>query len=172
MIVKDYSKYDMFSKRFGLTPIEAFELELACYKRLSSYDNFPILINYDKKSFQLFLEDCGINLMSYFKSKKRFRKKNEIFAKLEVDIDSIQRQVETIIKTLNDNNIVHLDLSKPGKNLCFKNGSIYLIDFNIAVIDNNPLSKEINDLYDNFLNSGGYDNLEKKIKEDLLLFLD
>ena len=172
MIIKNYSKYDSNSKRFGLAPYEAFDLELECYKRLSSYNNFPTLIDFDKTNLEIILEDCGIHLMSYFKSKKRSLKRNENFKKIDIDISSVNFQIEKIIEALSNNNIVHLDVYKSGKNLCFKNNRIYLIDFNVAVLDCAPLSTEINVLYQDFLHTGGYDGMLKKFKNDLLLFLD
>jgi tRNA A-37 threonylcarbamoyl transferase component Bud32 len=172
MIIKNYSKYDPNSKKFGLTPSKAFDLELECYKRLSSYDNFPILIDFDKTNLEIILEDCGIHLMSYFKSKKRSLKRNENFKKIDINISLINFQIEKIIEALSNNNIVHLDVYKPGKNLCFKNNRIYLIDFDVAVLDHAPLSTEIDVLYQDFLHSGGYDSMLKKFKNDLLLFLD
>jgi serine/threonine protein kinase len=171
MIIKKYLKYDSNSTRFGLTSPEAFNLELECYKRLSSHDNFPTLIDFDKTNLEIMLEDCGIHLMSYFKSKKRSLKRNENFKKIDIDMSSINFQIEKIIEALSKNNIVHLDVYKPGKNLCFKNNTIYLIDFNISVVDGVPLSSELNILYRDFLQNGGYDGMLTKFKNELLLLL-
>lgn len=140
--VKIYKGYKPRRVYNRLTKREAFELELEIYKRISGEKNFPKLINYDKKKMTLEIEHCGKPLTQLDK----------------IEINDLDKQIKNIINVLKKNNIIHLDLHSSGKNICYKDGKIYLIDFDIAIIDNKPLNR--------FLDSKNKDiDVEEAIKK-------
>ena len=122
-----YTGYNPIRKYNGLNKKQAFELELEIYKRIGNYENFPKLISYNTNKLELLIEHCGQSLDKLNKIK----------------IDNLDEQILNIIDVLVNNKIVHLDLHQSGKNVCYKDGKIYMIDFDIAVIDNKPMSNII-----------------------------
>jgi predicted Ser/Thr protein kinase len=131
-IYKGYNPKRNFN---NLTKKEAFELELEIYKRVSGEDNFPKLISYDEKKLELIIENCGQSLDKINSLK----------------IKNLDEQIKNICDVLKKHNIVHLDLHKNGKNLCYKDGKIYLIDFDITVIDGKPLSEKLRKIYNEYI---------------------
>ena len=131
---KKYREYNPIRVYNDLTIEEAFNLELEIYKRLSGNNNFPKLIRFDDKKFTITIEHCGTSV-DKLKSMK---------------IDNIDEQINNILNTLEKNKINHLDIHDSGKNICYKDGVIYLIDFDIAVIDNKPLNKKLKSILDNY----------------------
>lgn len=127
--IRKYNKYNPKRIYNDLTKKEAFELELEIYKRVSGEKNFPKLINYDIDKMFLEIEHCGKSLDKLSK----------------INIKNPNEQIENIDRVLKKYNIKHLDLHNSGKNICYKDGEIYLIDFDIAIIDNKPLSKKLSD---------------------------
>ncbi len=107
----------------GLTIKQAFELELEVYNRLNGHKHFPKLLEINEKKYQLLLEHCGITLNNL-----------PVFT-----IPNLNIQINSIHESLESNNIIHLDIRN--ENICFKNENIYLIDFDIVVLDRKPLSK-------------------------------
>lgn len=111
---------------------EAFNLELEAYKRVSHNPNFPRLLYYDVSKNEITLEHCGPNL--------------DAISNRSIIINNAYDQIKNICITLQSNNIFHLDIQS--KNLCYKNNTFYLIDFDMCVLDNKPLNKKLKELYD------------------------
>lgn len=165
--IKDYNKIE--NKNYhNLTYRQAYDLELECYTRISGKKNFPTLLDYDAKKMIFILEDAGKDLRSYLKERKRFLKgSNTDFKKIDFKIDNLNDQVDNIINTLKINNISHLDCFKLGKNICYKDGNITLIDFNVAVLDEKPLTDSLNNLYNSYISNGSYEWLKIYLKKGL-----
>ena len=130
-----YEGYNPKRNFNNLTNKVAFELDLEIYKRVSGEDNFPKLISYDEKKLELIIENCGQSLDKINSLK----------------IKNLDEQIKNICDVLKKHNIVHLDLHKNGKNLCYKDGKIYLIDFDISVIDGKPLSEKLRKIYNEYI---------------------
>ena len=117
----------------NLTKKNAFELELEVYKRVSGKEGFPKLIKYDEKELSLSLEHCGksLNMMK------------------EISVKNLEEQIDNICNILEENEIIHLDLNicDGCKNICYKEGKIYLIDFDICVLDKKPLNELLRKKY-------------------------
>ena len=165
--IKDYNKIK--NKNYhNLTYRQAYDLELECYLRISGKKNFPNLLDYDSKKMIFVLEDAGTDLRSYLKKRKRFLKGSITdFKKIDFKIENLNDQVDNIIETLRSNNISHLDCFKLGKNICYKNGNITLIDFNVAVLDENPLTNSLSNLYNSYILNGSYNWLNMYFKKGL-----
>jgi predicted Ser/Thr protein kinase len=165
--IKDYKK--IHSKDWhAQSHRQAFDLELECYFRISRKENFPTLLDYDKKNMILVLEHSGIDLRSYTKEKKRFLKNSiDDFKEIKFNIANLDNQIDNIIETLKYNSIAHLDCFKPGKNICYKDGKITLIDFNVAVIDQRPNTDKMDELYQEFIKNGDYVWLSNRLKKTL-----
>lgn len=129
------------SKNYAnLSKKQAMELEIECLERLNknffcvcgvcgeTYSHFPILksIDWDKK--EIVISDKGETIKSL---RETFTRKDM----LDV-IPALGTQINCINCNLNVNDIAHLDIHR--NNLCVKNGIISLIDFDIAVLDDNP----------------------------------
>jgi RIO-like serine/threonine protein kinase len=146
-IIKTYSKYNPIRLCNGLTKNQAIALESQCLSRLNS-EHFPKLIESNG--------DCLI--MSYQGVSLDKLRKNTI-------IPNPKKQIREIIKQLEENNIVHLDMHSSGKNLCVdKNGTLSIIDFDMAVIDDTVMSNTLQHFYDIYLNNGKKKFFARKIK--------
>jgi len=153
----------------GLTREQGFEFEKECLFLLQKNfectcglecNHFPIINNSINKLYKMFITDCGISLDKY---KKLIEKDN-----LEpYEIKKQNEQINCIISNLKKCKIKHLDMHPSGKNMCInKNGIVSLIDFDIAIIDNNPLSKQISKRIMYYKNEDDYyTQLEQKINE-------
>jgi len=130
--IRSYARYKPINRYNGLNKKTTFNLELEIYKRISGNDNFPKLISFEKEKCILIIENCGVSLDKFAKPFK---------------IENLENQINNISKVLKENNIIHLDLILG--NICYKNGKIFLIDFEIAVLDNKPLTPQINYRYNN-----------------------
>ena len=97
--------------------------------------HFPILLSYNTDNYELTLSDCGYSLDIY---KNLINQK-----KIEpIKINNIDEQINCIIYNLKKNRIKHLDIYN-GKNLCVnKKGTISMIDFDIASINNSYKSSK------------------------------
>ena len=147
----------------GLTRTEAYNLEkecLACIKNnfeclcKIKHNHFPELIEFDDEKYQFILSNCGISVKEYTKLKKN-----------NIIITNKEEQVNCIVENLKKMNIIHLDMSPNGKNMCInEDGIISIIDFDIAIINNNILSEQIKKLYNQYtIKDNYYDNVRKKI---------
>jgi len=156
-------KNDKINRWNGLTRNEAYNLEKECLICINNnfeclckikQNHFPKLIDFDDEKYQFVLSNCGICIKEYNKSKK----KNIIIA-------NKKEQVNCIIENLKKMNIIHLDMSTNGKNMCItEDGIISIIDFDIAIINNNSLSEQITKLYNQYtIKDNYYDNIRKKI---------
>jgi len=124
------SKYKNNKHKYtDLSQTQTYNIEVECYRRLSDYNNFPKLINADKKNFAIEIEHCGKKIDS-----------------ITDTINDINKQIYNIWNALQNENILHLDIMK--KNFVSKNGNLYLVDFDIAVIDNNILSSKLEKRYE------------------------
>ena len=143
---KKYIKeYTPVKKYNGLTKQQAYALEKEIYERLKDEKNFPQLIVFNDEKNELYLEHVGLPL-----SKIQTRK-------IKVKANNFDLQILNIVEVLRKKKIYNCDISK--FNLCYKAGTLYLIDFDNAVIDNTPLSPKIGEAYLNFKKNGGYDTL-------------
>jgi predicted Ser/Thr protein kinase len=131
MYIKRFERYHI-NPYSGLTEKESFELELEIYNRLKGYPHFPKLLRFGSNWLQL--QYVG----------KSFHDIKQC-PKFEPD-----KQIDAIFKTLNKCNIVHLDLHSTGKNICVKNKTIYLIDFDIAIVDNYAPTPELLERLSNY----------------------
>jgi tRNA A-37 threonylcarbamoyl transferase component Bud32 len=135
----------------GLTLEQIFDLELEVYKRVGNYDNFPTLISYDKSKTELIIEDCGASLD---KIKTPFK------------IPNLEQQIDNIVSVLKEHNIVHLDLEL--NNICYKDGKIYMIDFERVVVDGkyltNVLKNALNAFQSKWTTKSKLEHILKKYK--------
>lgn len=154
--IKKYNDYRPIKEVNGLNIKEAFNLELEIYKRVHHYNNFPKLVSYNEKLFKLEIEHCGQSL-------------NRV-GNRSLKIKNLDNQIKNICFVLKKENITHLDLCLSGKNICTKNGLIYLIDFDMAVIDNKPINLKLKKMYENKKNENIYKTIHRilsvKIKND------
>lgn len=122
-------------KCHGLDIKNAKKLEVQCYKLLNSI-HFPKLISIDKPNV-IRIEHKGESLN---------------LIKKKIKIPHYKSQIDRIINEFRKKRIVHLDMHESGKNICVTdNGIISIIDFDIAVIDNNPLSNRLEQKYNKLL---------------------
>jgi tRNA A-37 threonylcarbamoyl transferase component Bud32 len=131
---KNYNKKNL-NKYTNVHKIDAFKTEVECYNRLSKYQNFPKLIDFDEKALSITLEHCGQALSEDSKSKK---------IKIPT-ILNFEEQIYNIWNALMTENVINLDIQL--KNFTYKNDILYLIDFDIAVVDMIFNSKEIKEMY-------------------------
>lgn len=127
----------------GYNKKQAFDIEVECYIRLSNKQHFPKLISVNESEYSLETEYCGESLD--FLKKRNFDLLNLI--------DDVDYQLSNIWDTLNDCNIKHLDVQL--KNFTLKDGILYLIDYDIAVLDDNLLTPQIKSLFGNKTNHLG-----------------
>ena len=130
----------------GLNKKHSYQLEKECLLLLNKnfecicekkMQHFPVIFNCDDDNCIFLLSHCG-KLIKELRSpstkkieKKLYKHKN------------LYTQVDCILYNLKKNKIKHLDMDK-GKNLCLnKSGVVSLIDFDIAIINDNPLSGKI-----------------------------
>lgn len=140
--VKKYKDFIPIKEVSNLSKEEAFDLELEIYKRVHHYDNFPKLISYNKKTLFLEIENCGRSL--------------DRVGNRSLDIPNFKNQIKNICNILKKQKIIHLDITLCGKNICTKNNKIYLIDFDMAVIDGRPINSKLKQLYDQQKNINTY----------------
>lgn len=154
-VTKTFKKHRKKGLHNGLKLREVFELELEIYHRLNGYKNFPRLISFDKNNFTITIENCGLSLH------KIRQVTNPQFSIINLD-----EQINNICYGLKKNNITYLDLDP--QNICFKNNSIFLIDFDKTVIDGNPKSRFLNEMYINFLVNVTEESFKKTLKEFII----
>jgi hypothetical protein len=123
-----------FNTWSGYSLTDAFNIELECYNRLQYYSNFPKLISSDELEKTIELEYCGTPLDVLVSN-------HDI---LEL-IPNLISQLNDIWDSLNIAKIKHLDIQL--KNFMFKDNTLYLIDFDIAVLDGELKSDEIRSLF-------------------------
>ena len=135
-----------------LTQKQGYELEKNCLQLLEqNYEcicekkkiHFPQIIKYDDKKFKLFLSINGISLNKY----EQFLKLN-VIDKFEMK-SNIEKQVDCILHNLQKSKIKHFDLAP--KNICINEvGTISLIDFDIASINDIGMSSNLQKRNDNY----------------------
>jgi predicted Ser/Thr protein kinase len=135
---KFLKKYNPIREFSQLNLHQAFYLELEAYRRLGTEPNFPSLIGYNEKDFTIDIERCGVSLKDL--------KKGVTLSK-----NDLKKQISHISRALNKARVVHLDICETGKNICFKDGCIYLIDFDLCVIDDKPLNSRVAELYHKYI---------------------
>lgn len=137
-----------------LTVKETYELEVKVLSRLKGSTFFPQLLTSDDDSLQITMSYAG-------KSLNRIAKKHPTGKLINVDqFNSIKKQILIITKILESKKVVHLDL-RPS-NICIAdNYQLRLIDFGLAVIDNDPYKENLENRYNKFLKTGGYENFSK-----------
>jgi len=151
-IIKIFKKYRKRGIHNGMTLEQVFDLELEIYNRLSKYDNFPKLISYDKNNFTITIENCG---QSLHKLRQHDRSK--------FVLPDLDEQVNNICQALKIESITHLDLDP--QNICYKNNTIFLIDFDKAVVDQQPKSDFLENMYLNFTRNVSEESFKKTLKE-------
>jgi hypothetical protein len=119
----------------GYTKEVAFNIELECYTRLQSHKNFPRIVSVDTINQSIELEYCGESLDTLMQSHNS----------IELLIPDLAEQLHTIWDSLEKEDIKHLDVQL--KNFTFKDGILYLIDFDIALIDSELKTDEIKSLF-------------------------
>ncbi len=162
-----YRKSIRYSKKLwnGLSKIESYYLEYLCLSKLNknfvcicqNKDNhhFPKIININDSELKFTFSHCGTSLDKL---------------KYEINILNYEKQVDCILHNLKKNNVIHLDMTKNGKNLCITdNGILSLIDFDIAIINNKYLSAKLEKRFKNYGNS--YDDYIKKFRQKILSIL-
>ena len=132
----------------GLTRDQSFQLEKDCLTTLNNNfeckctvkcnSHFPIIKELIEDECTFILSNCGPDIKNY--NKQNIEKMN---------INNINEQIDCIVYNLEKNKIINFDLSPNGKNICVsKEGIISMIDFDMAVIDNNILSAQLQKYYD------------------------
>ena len=152
---KGFKKYKKQGKSAGIDARQAFILENTIYSRLYGSTNFPQLIDSDFKNLRITIEYCGKNLNTI--RQENFKQNTR---KLYLD-NHLESQIDNIVSSLSKNNIQYTDVNL--KNMCYKNGVLYLIDFDSAIIDNTPLSFEREHHLRNFYTAGGYNRLKRQL---------
>ena len=131
---KNYDRKNL-NRYSSVHKTDAFKTEIECYKRLSKYKNFPKLIDFDEKTYSMNLEHCGLVLG-----------KDVTIEEIKIPtILNFEEQIYNIWNALTTENIINLDIQL--KNFTYKNDILYLIDFDIAVVDMIFNSKEIEEMY-------------------------
>lgn len=148
----------------GLSIKESYKLEKECLMRLSKkYEcicsrkrqHFPIIKKYDDKINKLFLTINGISLDII----------NKLY-NITLNVQNVNEQINCILHNLKKSKIVHLDLYP--KNVCINlYGDISLIDFDISMIDNKPLTDKIKNRYLNYSDDKFMNNFKSIIKESM-----
>jgi len=150
-VIKKFKKYKNGKTLNGINLESVYLLELEVYRRLSGYKNFPSLIDVDDEKFRLTLEWCGESLSD-------LRKKQIESLTLYLDLEY---QITHIVSCLEKHNIQYVDISL--QNICFKEGTIYLIDFDSVILDNASLSSEREEFLNKFNSNGKYEGLKINI---------
>lgn len=140
----------------GLDKEQAFFTEVESLRRVNKNDfkldgrhHFPRLVSVDNDGFSFEMEEVGISI-------------KELDEKIRVE--DIETQVDSIIKTLEFSKVVHLDMHEKGKNITIdSNGILYLIDFDIACLDEKMMSKKVELRYQKFIEEGGYSGQKERI---------
>nr|QFG74490.1 MAG: hypothetical protein [Megaviridae environmental sample] len=137
----------------GLRRHESFNLEKDCLQIINNNFNcickkkcyhFPEIINYDNKRYKFFLSIRGLSLNNYH----RFLNYN-IIKKIVLNKHQIEEQVNCITHNLEKSKVAHLDLAS--KNICIDNeGTLSLIDFDIACINGRCISSKIQKKYNEY----------------------
>jgi hypothetical protein len=168
----------------GLSRIDSFNLEKKCLDRINSNfrcicglkcSHFPKIIKQYPEKYKFLLSNCGYSLNNYnslvnSKKIKPIIIENSKFyisdKKKYIIVKKIEQQIDCIIYNLNKANVKHLDMTDCGKNLCINNnGIISLIDFDLAVIDNDYKSLQ---LKKRIQNEYGNNNYNKVFKEKMI----
>ena len=68
---------------------------------------------------------------------------NKIKEKKNIKKELIDEQIKCILHNLEKSKVTHLDMHPSGKNMTLNDNTLGLIDFNIAIIDENPKSNKI-----------------------------
>ena len=147
----------------GLTIKEYYRLERRCLRLLNKNyecickikkEHFPKIIKYNSKEYELELTHKGINV------------KRLILRKRKMKISDASEQINCILYNLKKNKIRHLDIHDSGKNVCIDSaGTISLIDFDLAAIDENYLSL----ILKNRLSKYGYNGRKSSASYDTYL---
>lgn len=151
-VTKTFKKYRKRGIHNGMTIEQVFNLELEIYNLLGKYDNFPKLISYDKNNFTITIENCGQSL-----HKLRQNGGSEII------VSDLDGQVNNICQALHNNNITYLDLDP--QNICYKDHTIFLIDFDKAVVNKKSKSKFLESMYLDFTRNVSEESFKKTLKE-------
>jgi predicted Ser/Thr protein kinase len=151
-VTKTFKKYRKRGIHNGMTLAEVFGLELEIYHRLNGLENFPKLLSFDEINFTITIENCGLSL----------HKLRHIDSS-QINISNLDEQVDNICRGLKINNITYLDLDP--QNICLKDNNIFLIDFDKAVLDNNPKSKVLENMYINFTKNVSENSFRDTLKE-------
>ena len=102
-------------------------MEKKILQRLKGAKHFPEILGFNDKEMILVMSHCG----NPFKGER---------------IDNINEQASEIADTLLKRRVRQLDESM-NNNLLIKNGIIYMIDFDIACIDDKPMNNWLGLLY-------------------------
>jgi hypothetical protein len=120
----------------GYTKEVAFNIELECYTRLQSHKNFPNVVSVDIINQSIELEYCGESLDTLIQSSDS----------IELLIPDLTDQLHSIWNSLEKEGVNHLDVQL--KNFTLNDGILYLIDFDIAVVDGEVKTNEIKSVFD------------------------
>ena len=143
MIIKSAKDMTRYS---GLKIEASYNLEKKCLILLEkNYEcicglkcnHFPVIKSFDDEAKIFTLSNNGYTLPDY--RRKRYAKKIK-----RIIIKNKKNQIDCIIQNMKKSKVKHYDLHHNGKNVCInEQGVISIIDFDIAVINDNPLTKEI-----------------------------
>lgn len=136
---------------------QAFFLEIECLRRLNELGeemrrHFPALLSIDIEARSFNMSHCGTTIKDLIESERK------------IEIKDLELQIVEIITALREASVMHLDMHNSGKNITISDsGLISLIDFDVAVYDDFPLSGRLRSLNKKRKEKGGYDYLEKTI---------
>lgn len=154
----------------GLSARQALHLEMICLARLrqhagSARRHFPGLVSVDREGMEIALTDQGQSLDSIPQDQRP-----AIARQLR---GAYRDQLTVIVEALEVANVVHLDPHETGRNLTVApDGTLSLIDFDIAVVDGQPFSATLARLHDRWVRRGGYRMTHRHLDQIVGRWLD
>lgn len=132
-----------------ISAVEAFNLELSCLKRLQGIKNFPEVYSYNESDLTISMKHCGYSI--------RYFKKHNI----KINLPDIEEQVDNIVNNLKKHDIVYVDMNSSGKNICYDDNQIYLIDYDYCILDNIIVNSNFEKLYQYWIDQNEYIGLKQ-----------
>lgn len=153
----------------GLTARQAFVLEARCLMRLQTLSgaarHFPAPVAFAPDDPSITLSHVGWSLDS--------AEARALARRLRLPVQGYFEQIDSIVEGLERASVVHLDLLQNARNvLLAEDGRLSLVDFDIAVIDDQPFSAEIQRRHDEWNAGGRFARTRRQLVRSVERFLD